>query len=120
MTDQQLDELRLLGDELRAVFTAERNAIAALDHERLVVLAETKQHVAVRLAALQPMVSKDADARTLFEAIRIEARATALLAAAAMKVVQAMLGQTEPTGCYDRRANRTAVSAPAFRNLRAF
>jgi hypothetical protein len=35
-----------------------------------------------------------------------------------MKVVQTMLG-TEPTG-YDRRANRTAISAPAFRNLRAY
>jgi hypothetical protein len=118
MTDQQLDELRLLGDELRAVFTAERNAIAALDHERLLVLAESKQHVAARLAELQPMITKNDEARTLFEAIRVEARATALLAATAMKVVQTMLG-TEPTG-YDRRAHRTAISAPAFRNLRAF
>jgi hypothetical protein len=119
MTDQQLDELRLLGDELRAVFTAERNAIAALDHERLLVLAESKQHVAARLAELQPMITRNAEAKTLFEAIRIEARATALLAATAMKVVQTMLGQAEPAG-YDRRANRTTISAPAFRNLRAF
>ncbi len=118
MTDQQLDELRLFGHELRAVFTAERHAIATLDHEQLLVLAESKQRVAARLAELQPLITKNGEARMLFEAIRVEARATALLAAMAMNVVQSMLG-TEPTG-YDRRANRTSTSAPAFRNLRAF
>jgi len=118
MTDQQLDELRLLGDELRAVFTSERNAIAALDHQQLLVIAETKQRIAARLVELQPALTKNEEARVLFEAIRVEARATALLATTAMKVVQTMLG-TEPTG-YDRRANRTAISAPAFRNLRAY
>jgi hypothetical protein len=119
MTDEQLDELRLLGEELRAVFLAERNAIAALDHETLLALAETKQRVAARLSELQPLVTKNPEARALFEAIRIEARATALLAGTAMRVVQAMLGQ-ETTGGYDRRANRTSTSLPAFKNLRAF
>ena len=118
MTDQQLDDLRLLGEELRAVFAAERTAIAALDHETLLVLAESKQRVAARLAELVPLVTKNAEARLLFEAIQVEARATAILAATAMKVVSSMLG-TESTG-YDRRANRTTTSAPAFRNLRAF
>ena len=119
MTDEQLDELRLLGEELRAVFLAERNAIAALDHETLLALAETKQRVAARLSELQPTITKNAEARALFEAIRIEARATALLAATAMKVVQTMLGQ-ESSGGYDRRANRITSNLPAFRNLRAF
>ncbi len=117
MTDIELDELRLLGEELREVLRAERNAIAKLDHEQLSLLAGTKQRIAVRLAELQPSISANAEAKALFEAIRIEAQATALLAAAAMKAVNAALGIPEPTG-YDRRANRTGTHGPAFRNLR--
>jgi hypothetical protein len=119
MTDLELDEVRLLGEELRAVFAAERHAIATLDHEKLNALAGDKHRIATRLSELQPLVTKNAAARALFEAVRVEARATALLAATAMKAVHAMLG-TEPTGGYDRRANRTSTNAPAFRNLRVY
>ncbi|MEO8552280.1 MAG: hypothetical protein ABI678_20025, partial [Kofleriaceae bacterium] len=76
MTDQQLDELRQLGEELRAVFADERVAIGKLDHERLTVLAELKRGIAVRLADLRPHVTANPEARTLFEALRTEARAT--------------------------------------------
>ncbi len=121
MTDGELDELRLLGEELRAVFMAERNAIAKLDHEALTLLSDSKQRIAVRLVKLQHTItpSANAEAKTLFEAIRIEAQATAQLAATAMKAVNTILGIPEPTG-YDRRANRTGTYGPAFRNLRAF
>jgi len=41
----------------------------------------------------------------LFEAIRVEARATAMLAAAATQAVRAMLGY-EPAAGYDKKARQ--------------
>lgn len=118
MTDQQLDELRQLGEELRAVFTDERVAIGKLDHERLNVLAELKRGIAERLAELRPHITSNPEARALFEALRTEARATALLAATAASLVRTVLGQ-ETTG-YDRKAHSISSSMPAFKNLRAY
>lgn len=118
MTDQQLDELRRLGEELRAVFSDERAAIGKLDHEKLTVLAELKRGIAERLAALRPHVGQNDEARALFEALRTEARATALLAATATSLVRTVLGH-ETTG-YDRKAHGTSSSMPTFKNLRAY
>ena len=118
MTDQQLDELRRLGEELRVVFSDERVAIGALDHEKLTVLAELKRGIANRLADLRPHVDKHDDARALFEALRTEARATALLAATATSLVRTVLGYE--TSGYDRRANSISSTVPTFKNLRAY
>ena len=71
MTDQQLDELRLLGDELRAVFTAERHAIAALDHERLLVLAEEQ---AARRYSARRAPTDDLEERRGAHAVRSDSR----------------------------------------------
>lgn len=118
MTDQQLDELRRLGEELRVVFAEERIAIGKLDHEKLTILAVVKRDVASRLNELRPHVDKNAEARALFEALLTEARATALLAATATSLVRTVLGQ-ETTG-YDKKAHGTSSSMPTFKNLRAY
>jgi hypothetical protein len=109
-------ELLELGEELRTVFTDERRAIAALDHARLEQLAGRKPEHAGRLAALAAAAAAETAAaeaagdpagdpatRALFAALRVEAHATALLAAAAAEAVRALLGY-ETTGGYDRRA----------------
>jgi len=118
VTDRELDELRLLGEELRVVFASERIAIGALDHAALATLAETKSRLATRLADLAPLATTNPEARALFEAVRIEAQATAMLAATASNLVNTMLGRE--TNGYDRRARTVTNSAPAFRNLRAY
>jgi hypothetical protein len=111
--DTGLDHIRQLGEELRAVFTAERAAIAALDHVRLGEIAVQKRHVADQLVAVRDRAAPSREVRDLFAAIQIEARATAMLAAAATEAVRALLG-TESTG-YDRHARSTAV--PSLRLL---
>lgn len=118
MTTRELDELRLLGEELRVVFASERTAISALDHAALATLADTKSRLATRLAALAPLATANPEARALFEAVRLEAQATALLAATASNLVNTMLGRE--THGYDRRARGVTTSGPAFKNLRAY
>lgn len=105
-----LEQLRELGEELRQTFAEERRAIGALDHARLTYLAVHKQHLAERLAearATAPAIDAPA-MRDLFSALRVEARANALLANAASAAVRAMLGY-ESTGGYDRSARRTTT-----------
>lgn len=103
MTD--LVRLRELGEELRALFADERRAIAQLDHARLTYLAEQKQRVANALAELHAgMTTVDApELKLLLEAVRVEARANAMLAATAGDAVRALLGY-EPAAGYNRRA----------------
>ncbi|MBX3155911.1 MAG: hypothetical protein KF773_07925 [Deltaproteobacteria bacterium] len=109
-----LHRLRLLGEELRALFGEERRAIAALDHERLEQLAADKQRLAEALSAFRTLERIPA-VRDLFAAIRVEAHATAVLAATAAEAVRTMLGY-ENTGAYDKRARRTA-NLPTGRTL---
>lgn len=109
-TDGRIDELRRLGEELRQTFAAERAAIAALDHARLGELATHKLELATRLGGLRDLATRDSACRHLFEAIRVEARATALLAQVANEAVRARLGYDQSTG-YDRLARR-ATQAP--------
>jgi hypothetical protein len=113
MSDRTLHELRQIGEELRQAFADERRAISSLDHERLVQLAAHKERLASRLAELrEPALATGSPAvRDLFAAIRIEATATAMLAAAAAEAVRALLGY-ESSGGYDRRAKRTITVAP--------
>lgn len=107
MTDAVLDDLRRTGEELRVVFADERAAISTLDHAKLEEIALRKQDIAVRLEKLRTQVSlQDPLVRDLFEAIRIEARATALLAATATQAVRTLLGYA-PANAYDRRARQT-------------
>ena len=103
MTERELDELRRAGEELRQVFADERRAISELDYLRLEQLATIKRALATQLAAYKPTSSPEL--RTLFEAIRVEARATAMLAAAATQAVRAMLGY-EPAAGYDKKARQ--------------
>jgi hypothetical protein len=109
-TDGRIDELRRLGEELRQTFMAERAAISALDHEQLGALATHKLSLATRLHELRDLATRDPACRMLFEAIRIEAKATAMLAQIANEAVRARLGYDQSTG-YDRLARR-ATQAP--------
>ena len=103
MTERELDQLRRLGEELRQTFADERRAISELDYLRLEQLAETKRELASRLAQF---TTRDApELRDFFAAIRDEARATAMLAAAATQAVRAMLGY-EPAAGYDKKARQ--------------
>lgn len=109
MTDDVLDELRRVGEELRVAFAEERAAIVALDHAALERLATHKLALAYKLAAMRDtaLATGAQSVRDLFSAIRIEAHATAMLAATATAAVRAMLGY-ETTGAYDRRAKPTS------------
>jgi hypothetical protein len=100
-----LERLRELGEELRALFADERRAIAELDHARLTYLAEQKQRVATALGELHgAMTMTNApELKLLLEAVRVEARANAMLAATAGEAVRALLGY-EPAAGYNRRA----------------
>lgn len=110
MTDSVLAELRHVGEELRVAFAEERAAISSLDHAKLEELALRKQDIAARLEKLRAQVSlQDPLVRDLFAAIRVEARATALLAATATQAVRALLGYA-PANAYDRRARQQASS----------
>jgi hypothetical protein len=116
--DRWLEQLRELGEELRATFAEERRAIGALDHARLTYLAVHKQHLAEQLAQARedaPVVDAPV-VRELFTALRVEAHANALLATAATEAVRALLGY-QSTGGYDRAARRTTTLP--MPNLRA-
>lgn len=110
MTDAVLADLTRTGEELRVVFADERAAISKLDHGKLEEIALRKQDLAARLEKLRAQVSlQDPLVRDLFAAIRVEARATALLAATATQAVRALLGYA-PANAYDRRARQTTSS----------
>jgi hypothetical protein len=109
MSDEVLDELRRVGEELREAFAQERRAIVALDHASLERLAAHKMTLAYRLAAMREtaLATGKQSVKDLFTAIRIEAQATAMLASTAAAAVRTLLGY-ESTGGYDRRAKPTA------------
>jgi hypothetical protein len=106
-----LPELLHLGEELRALFAEERAAIGALDHETLDRIADTKRTLVERLAVLRDELAGEQSAavRDVFAAIRTEAHATALLAAAANAAVRAVLGY-DTANAYDRRARRAEAT----------
>jgi hypothetical protein len=116
MSPVERDELRRLGEELRAVFAQERTAIGQLDHEALATIFEAKQRLVTELGRLQANAAPDAELRALFQTIRVEAHATALLSNHASHAINALLGR-ESSG-YDRRANRTMASGPSLRSFR--
>jgi hypothetical protein len=105
-----VDELRTLGEELRDVLAHERRAISALDHAALAFLASRKQDLAERLARARDAAGGlfAPEVKALFETLRAEAHATAMLAHTASTAVRALLGR-EHTG-YDRHARRTETA----------
>jgi hypothetical protein len=105
------DQLETVTDELCAVFAEERNAIARLDHACIEELAARKQALAGELAALCK-ADGTSRVRPLVERVRIEASATALLAATASSAIRAVLGQE--TSGYDRRARMTSHQLQNF------
>ena len=110
MSDIALQALIQCGEELRAVFADERRAISSLDHNRLVELTTQKGELAVRLDRLRnQVITTDPRVRDLFETIRTEARATALLSTAANQAVRTMLGY-KPANAYDRMARQNTAS----------
>ena len=113
MTGNLLHELRQVGEELRQVFVDERRAISSLDSVRLEQLATHKELRASKLAELRgPALATGSTAvKDLFVAIRIEAQATAILAATAAQAVRGMLGYETSAG-YDRRARQSITVAP--------
>jgi hypothetical protein len=116
MSPVERDELRRLGEELRVAFAEERAAIATLDHAALAAIFETKQRLVNELGRLRANATPDAELRALFQAIRVEAHATALLANHANRAIDALLGRE--TSGYDRRANRTMAAGPSLRSYR--
>lgn len=113
MNDQLLNELRRIGEELREVFAAERRAISSLDAAGLEQLAVHKEQLASKLSELRgpALATGVPSVKDLFIAIRVEAQATAILAATAAQAVRGMLG-FETTGGYDRRARQPITVAP--------
>jgi hypothetical protein len=98
-----LDEV---GQELCALFAEERAAIAALDYARIEALVPKKHELAARLARVAEHAPQ---ASEMIERIRIEAQATAMLAATAADAVRALLGYS--ANGYDRRARQTTSSS---------
>lgn len=97
------EQIALLADQLRGVFAEERAAIASLDHARLDALVATKQQLAGELATATRDATPSPEVRAIVEQLRIEAHASAMLAAIAGEAVRGILGY-EPATTYDRRA----------------
>jgi hypothetical protein len=95
-----------LAEEMRALLVDERAAIVTLDHARLAWLAAQKQAVADQLARACREVLGPGD-RDRARALQVEARANAMLAAAAGEAVRALLGRQ--SAGYDRRARRVTT-----------
>jgi hypothetical protein len=118
MTPVERDELRQLGEELRAVFSRERTAISTLDHATLAEIFVVKQRLVGELGRVAANADRDPELRALFQLVRVEAHATALLANHANRAIDALLGRE--TSGYDRRANRTMFAGTSLRRLRAY
>jgi hypothetical protein len=111
-----LDEIRLVAEELRAAFADERRAITSLDGPRLEWLAEHKARSCARLEALIAASPPEPALRDILSAVRAEAQANAALARVAAEAVRGALGESPSTSTYDRRA-RTSGPIPSIRLL---
>jgi hypothetical protein len=111
---QALDELRLLIDELRASFAEQRRAISQLSGDRVSWLVSHQSQICSRIEAI--LASSDRDSlpealRHIMSAARVEAEATAMLAAIAAQNVRHLIEQREPSG-YNATARPTRTTAP--------
>ncbi len=112
---QALDELRLLIDELRASFAEQRRAISQLSGERVSWLVGHQSQICSRIESLLS-TGGDRDSlpeplRHIMSAVRVEAEATAMLAAIAAQNVRYLIEQREPSG-YNATARPTRTTAP--------
>lgn len=112
---QALDELRLLIDELRASFGEQRRAIARLSGERVSWMVSQQSQICTRieslLAAAGGREQLPEPLRNIMSAVRIEAEATALLAAIAAHGLRHLIEQNEPAG-YSATARPTRTTSP--------
>lgn len=112
---QALDELRLLIDELRASFAEQRRAISRLSGDRVTWMVGHQSQICSRIEALLTAAGgKDLlpePLRNVMSAVRIEAEATALLAAIAAHSVRHLIEQNEPGG-YSATARPTRTTSP--------
>lgn len=111
---QALDELRLLIDELRASFAEQRRAISQLSGDRVSWLVSHQSQICSRIESL--LSSSDRESlpeplRHIMSAARVEAEATAMLAAIAAQNVRHLIEQREPSG-YNATARPTRTTAP--------
>lgn len=109
-----LDELRSLIDELRASFAEQRRAISQLSGDRVSWLVSHQTQICSRIEAL--LTSGDRESlpeplRRIMSAARLEAEATAMLAAIAAQNVRHLIEQREPSG-YNATARPTRTTAP--------
>ncbi|HRC58628.1 MAG: hypothetical protein IPI49_31600 [Myxococcales bacterium] len=112
---QSLDELRLLIDELRASFAEQRRAISRLAGERVSWLVGHQSQICSRIESLLTAAGGreglPEPLRNIMAAVRIEAEATALLAAIAAHSVRNLIEQSEPAG-YNATARPTRTTSP--------
>jgi hypothetical protein len=112
---QALDELRLLIDELRASFAEQRRAISQLAGDRVSWLVSHQSQICSRIESLLSTSGDRESApeplRQLMAAARVEAEATAMLAAIAAQNVRHLIEQREPSG-YNATARPTRTTAP--------
>lgn len=109
-----LDELRSLIDELRASFAEQRRAISQLSGDRVSWLVSHQTQICSRIEAL--LTSGDRESlpeplRRIMSAARLEAEATAMLAAIAAQNIRHLIEQREPSG-YNATARPTRTTAP--------
>ena len=111
---QALDELRLLIDELRASFAEQRRAISQLSGDRVSWLVSHQSQICSRIESLLSAGDRESlpePLRHIMSAARIEAEATAMLAAIAAQNVRHLIEQREPSG-YNATARPTRTTSP--------
>lgn len=112
---QTLEELQHLIDELRSSFAEQRRAISLLAGTRVAWLVDRQSQICGRIESLlHALGGRDllpAALRTSMSAVRIEAEATALLAATMAHSVRHFIEQTEPAG-YSASARPTRTTSP--------
>ena len=111
---QALDELRLLIDELRASFAEQRRAISQLSGDRVSWLVSHQSQICSRIESLLSVGDRESlpePLRHIMSAARVEAEATAMLAAIAAQNVRHLIEQREPSG-YNATARPTRTTSP--------
>lgn len=112
---QTLEELQLLIDELRGSFAEQRRAISLLAGTRVAWLVDQQSQICSRIESLLQAIGGrellPAALRTSMSAVRIEAEATALLAATMAHSIRHFIEQTEPAG-YSASARPTRTTSP--------
>lgn len=113
---QAIDELRLLIDELRASFAEQRRAISHLSESRVSWMVSHQNQICSRIEALLSTANRELlpePMRNVIAAVRIEAEATALLAATVAHGLRHLIEQGEAAG-YSASARPTRTTSPIY------